>query len=95
MSLLEFETMNPYIIRKILKKRGTLFEEKEDYIVTEKKVRVSVNGKEVVNLYCTPSMVKELIIAFFLTEGIIKGTFCAEEIDIEYGDDITVDIPVE
>lgn len=87
--------MNPYITRKIVKKRGTLFEEKEDYIVTEKKVRVSVNGKEVINLYCTPSLVKELIIAFLLTEGIIKGEFCAEEIDIEYGDDISVDIPIE
>jgi len=87
--------MNPYTIRKILKKYGTSFEEIEDYIVIEKKVRVSVNGKEVISLYCTPSMIKELIIGFFLTEGIIKGEFCAEKINIKYGEDIMVDIPVE
>lgn len=87
--------MNPYALRKILKKHGASFEEIEDYIVVEKKVRVSVNGKEVISLYCTPSMIKELIIGFFLTEEIIKGEFCAEKINIEYGNDIMVDIPVE
>jgi len=87
--------MDQYIKRKVLKKFSSSFEEVEDYIAIEKKLRVSVNGKEVISLYCTPSMIKELVIGFFLTEGIIKGEFCAEKISVEYGEDIMVDIPFE
>ena len=85
--------MNPYIKRKILKKHGISFEDTEDCIAIEKKLRVSVNGKEFISLYCTPLMIRELIVGFFLTEGIIKGKFCADEINIKYGDEIIVGIP--
>jgi FdhD protein len=64
-------------------------------VAIEKKVRISVNGKEVISLYCTPLMIRELVVGLFLTEGILKGLFCAEKISIEYGDEITVDIPAE
>ncbi|MEW6215780.1 MAG: formate dehydrogenase accessory sulfurtransferase FdhD [Nitrospirota bacterium] len=85
--------MNPYIKRKIIKKHGTSFEDIEDYIAIEKKLRVSINGKEFISLYCTPMMIRELIVGLFLTEGIINGKFCADEISIKYGDEIIVDIP--
>ncbi|MEW6674943.1 MAG: formate dehydrogenase accessory sulfurtransferase FdhD [Nitrospirota bacterium] len=87
--------MNPYIKRKVLKKHGTSFEDIEDYIAVEKKLRVSVNGKEVINLYCTPSMIRELVVGLFLTEGIIRGELCADKMSIEYGDEIMVDIPAD
>ncbi|MEW6002441.1 MAG: formate dehydrogenase accessory sulfurtransferase FdhD [Nitrospirota bacterium] len=87
--------MNPYLKRKIVRKNNASFEEMEDFVAVEKKLRVSINGKEFISLYCTPSMIKELVIGFFLTEGIIKGEFCAEKINIEYNEDIMVDIPVE
>ncbi len=67
----------------------------EDRVAVEKKVRISVNGKEILRLYCTPSMVKELVVGLVMTEGIIRGNWCADRMSIEYGDDILVDIPAE
>ncbi len=84
--------MNPYIKRKIIKKQGTSSEELEDYVAIEKKLRVSVNGKKVITLYCTPLMIKELIIGLFLTEGILTNKISPDKINIIYGEDIGVDI---
>lgn len=67
----------------------------EDAVAVEKKVRVSVNGKEILRLYCTPHMVKELVVGLVITEGIIRGNWCSDRMSIEYGDDIHVDIPAE
>jgi FdhD protein len=88
--------MTSYIKRKILKKQDNSFGEIEDLIAIEKKLRISVNGKEVINLYCTPSMIRELVAGFFLTEGILGGKFCLDEIVIkDVGEDIVVDIQAE
>src|SRR4030065_2450299 len=87
--------MNPYIKRKIIKKQGTSSEELEDYVAIEKKLRVSVNGKKVITLYCTPLMIKELIIGLFLTEGILTNKISPDKIDIIYGEDIRADITAE
>jgi len=84
--------MNPYIKKKIIKKQGTSSEELEDYVAIEKKLRVSVNGKKVITLYCTPLMIKELIIGLFLTEGILTNKISPDKINIIYGEDIRVDI---
>lgn len=67
----------------------------EDLVAVEKRVKVSVNGKEVLSLYCTPHMVKELVVGLMMNEGIIRGNWCAERMGIEYGEEITVDIPAE
>jgi FdhD protein len=86
--------LDPFIKRIVLKKQGGFSAESEDYIATEKKLRVSVDGKELLSLYCTPLMVRELIVGFFLTEGVISGDFCLDTISIRFGEeDITVDIP--
>lgn len=85
--------MNLYIKKKITKIHGTSSAEIEDYIAVEKKLRVSVNGKEVISLYCTPIMIKELLIGLFLTEGISMNKIPLEAIKIVYGEDISVDIP--
>lgn len=85
--------MNPYIQKKIIKKQGTSFEEREDSIAVEKRLKVSVNGKDIITLYCTPLMIKELIVGLFLTEGIITEIH-PEGMKIEYGEEIRVDISV-
>lgn len=85
----------PFIKKMITRLHNASVEEIEDYVAIEKKVRISVNGKEVISLYCTPLMIRELVVGLFLTEGILKGLFCAEKISIEYGDEIVVDIPAE
>jgi FdhD protein len=87
--------MNPYIKRKIIKKQGTSSEELEDYVAIEKKLRVSVNGKKVITLYCTPLMIKELIIGLFLTEGILTNKISPYKIYVIYGEDIRADITAE
>ena len=85
--------MDAYRKRKILKKHAASFEEKEDYIAIEKKVKVAVNGKDFITLHCTPLMIKELIIGLFVTEGIIPEIH-PENIKIEYGEEVLVDISV-
>ena len=87
--------MDGFIKRKILKSTADSLEERDDLIAVEKRLRISVNGKEVLSLYCTPLMIRELVVGMFMTEDIIKGDWCAERISIKYGDDITVDIPAE
>ncbi len=87
--------MNGYVKRMILKNRGVVSEETEDIIAIEKRLRVSVNGTTVLSLYCTPLMVRELVVGMFMTEEIIRGGWCTDRMSIEYGEDVTVDIPAE
>lgn len=87
--------MERAIKRKVCKHTDGSFEYTEDLVALEKKVRISVNGKEVLSLYCTPHMVKELAVGLMMTEGIIRGNWCAERMAVEYGEEILVDIPAE
>ncbi len=87
--------MNGFIKRKIFKFTGDSFEEREDIIAIEKRIRILVNGREYMSLYCTPVMVRELVVGMISTENIIRGGWCAERISIEYGEEIVVDIPAE
>ncbi|MCC6347566.1 MAG: formate dehydrogenase accessory sulfurtransferase FdhD [Nitrospirales bacterium] len=87
--------MQSFIKRTIFKNAGETLQEQEDFVAVEKRLRVSVNGKELLSLYCTPMMVRELVVGMFMTENIIKGGWCAERMSIEYGDDVSVDIPAE
>lgn len=82
--------MYPYIKRKVIKRQGTFSEEIEDSIAVEKRLKVTINGKDFITLYCTPLMVKELITGLFLTEGLF--TEIPEEMSIVYGKEIMVDI---
>jgi FdhD protein len=85
--------MNPYIKRKIIKREDASFEEIEDYIALEKRLKISVNGKDFISLYCTPLMIKELVVGFLLTEGLITE-IPPEELRIEYGEEILVNISI-
>lgn len=87
--------MEQIVKRRICKHTDGSSEQIEDSLAREQKVRIAVNGREVVSLYCTPHMVRELVVGYVATEGIIKGGWCADRMSIEYGDDILVDIPAE
>lgn len=78
---------------KILKIRDGSAEEVEDIVAVEKKVRISVGGRYALSLYCTPMMVRELVVGVVHNEGLIDGEWCAERISMEYGEGILVDIP--
>ncbi len=83
------------IKREIIRFQKGQFSRVEDLIAVEKRIRVAVNGKEVLSLYCTPIMVKELVVGIFMTEGIIEGSWCIDRINIVYDDDVFVDIPAD
>jgi FdhD protein len=92
---LQFELkMNGYIKKRIYKITQDCREE-DDIIAIEKRLRILVNGREILKLYCSPLMIRELVAGFFMTEGIIEGSWCAERMEISYGDEIVVDIPAE
>ncbi len=67
----------------------------EDTVAEEKRLRILVNGKEALKMYCSPVMIRELVAGFLMTEGTINGNWCAERMSIQYGEDIIVDVPAE
>jgi len=77
----------------ILKIRESSAEEVDDFVAVEKKVRISVNGRHALSLYCSPQMIREFVVGVVFNEGLISGGWCTERLSIEYGDDINVDIP--
>ncbi len=71
-------------------------EEIEDLVAVEKKLIISVNGKSVLSLYCTPVMIRELVVGILMTEGIMgKGQWCADDIAISLGEEVTADIKAD
>jgi FdhD protein len=85
--------MDGFLKRKIYRNASDFLEERNDLIAIEKRLIISVNGKEVLSLYCTPLMIRELVVGIFMTEDIIKGEWCSDRMSIQYGEDIRVDIP--
>lgn len=87
--------MNPSIKRKIIKFQGTSSEEVEDHLAVEKKLVISVQGKKILSLYCTPMMVNELVAGLLMTEGVVSSKLSPEKMIIVDGDDITVDLSIK
>lgn len=92
--LLIGETMKTTGNWKIIKYKGTERIEVDDVVATEARLRVSVNGHEVLSLYCTPFMIRELVVGLLMTEGVAEG-ICTDRMSIQYGQDIEVDVPAE
>ncbi|HEC97151.1 MAG TPA: formate dehydrogenase accessory sulfurtransferase FdhD [Nitrospirae bacterium] len=67
----------------------------DDAVAVERRLRISVNGQEVLRLYCSPVKIRELVVGLFMTEGVIRGNWCAARMTVKYGRDILVDIPAE
>jgi FdhD protein len=84
--------MEPCVKRKVVKVVGSTSEQIEDLIAAERALIISVNNRKVLSLYCTPTLIKEFAVGFFLNEGIIKGHFCADAITIKYGDDMSIHV---
>jgi FdhD protein len=47
-------TIPSFVSRKILRKHSGSSEEADDFIAVERKLKISLNGKEVLSFYCTP-----------------------------------------
>ncbi len=77
---------------KIIKIHGSFQEEIEDFIAVEKKLNLSINDEHVITFLCTPLMIEELINGFILSEGIFKNKISREDMTIEYGDEININI---
>jgi FdhD protein len=85
--------MEAYENKRISKIKGNLTEDVDDPIAIEKRLRIFVNGQNLINLYCSPSMIRELVVGIVHNEGLISGEWCADRISIEYDEEIKVDIP--
>jgi FdhD protein len=85
--------MDPYKQKKIAKITGSSSEEIDDLIAIEKRLRIFVNGQNVLNLFCTPLMIRELVVGIIHNENLISGEWCADRMSIEYNGEIRVDVP--
>lgn len=74
--------MNPLIRKKIFKYQPEKCEQIDDSIAVEKKINIYVNDEEIVSLSASPFNIKELIVGFLMTEGILKGDWCPGKIMI-------------
>lgn len=75
--------MKPLENRKILRFKSDEIQQIEDTVAIEKKIKVYINNEEVVSLAASPIQIKELLIGFLATEGILKGEWCPEKMDIK------------
>ena len=87
--------MKLFIKRDIVKVTETGKKTVEDAIAVERRLRLLVNGEDVLSLYCSPSMIRELVTGLVMTEGIMEGSLCIERMSIEYNDEIIVDLPAD
>ncbi|MFZ5907748.1 MAG: formate dehydrogenase accessory sulfurtransferase FdhD [Nitrospirota bacterium] len=85
--------MDAYRNLTIIKNRGNEYHEVVDPVALETKVRITVQGEELLSLSCTPVMVRELITGFLVTEKILPDIASATAVRIQYGDDIFAEIP--
>lgn len=75
--------MEPLKRKKIIKYQSDKFQEIEDLIAVEKRIKIFVNDEEIISLAASPFQIKELITGFLMTENILKGDWCPEKILIE------------
>ena len=95
--------MNPSTKIKIIQYRNGLSSEASDDVASEKRLKLFSNNKEVLSLLCTPTMVKELIVGFSLSEGLLRhdngelqSAWCSERMEILWKDeDIEVHLPID
>ena len=87
--------IEPHKKVKILRIKENSAEELEDFVAIEKRVRISVNGRHLLSLYCSPFMVREFVAGVIYNEGLISGGWCADRISIEYGEEINADVPAD
>ncbi len=96
--------MNSFTKINIVKYRNELFSETIDNIASEKRLRIFSNNKEILSILCTPTMVKELVVGFGISEGLLidkshsgsQSGWCSERIEVFWKDeDIEVHLPID
>lgn len=87
--------IEPHRKIKIWRVKEGSADEVDDFVAIEKRVRISVNGRHLLSLYCSPFMVREFVAGVIHNEGLIAGGWCADRISIEYGDEINADVPAD
>jgi len=88
--------MESCALKDITKFKSNQIQKTNDIVAVEKKIKVYVNNEEVVSLSASPSQIKELVVGFLMTEGILKGDWCPEKISIEENEkDIIVKVALE
>lgn len=78
--------MNPNKSIKILRYQNKKIEELDDIIAIESKLRIFVNDEEIISISATPINIRELVLGFLMTEGILKGDWCPEKMSIEFNE---------
>lgn len=76
----------------ITRYQGTNCRQIEDYIAAEKKLKISVNRKNLLNLYCSPLMIKELVAGLLYTGGFAINKISPEQIRIADGKEIRANL---
>jgi len=85
--------MDVYRKIKIVKNRGSEYGEADDDVAVERKIGIISDGMVLLSLSCTPSMIRELVTGFLLTENILPDAAAASGVSIEYGEEISVVLP--
>ncbi len=87
--------IEPHKKVNILRVKEDSAKELDDFVAIEKRLRISVNGRHVISLYCSPFMIREFVAGVIYNEGLISGGWCADRMNIEYGDEINADVPAD
>ncbi len=87
--------IEPHKRLQILRVKENSVCETDDFVAIEKRVRILVNGRHLLSLFCSPFMVREFVAGVIYNEGLISGGWCADRMSIEYGNEITVDVPAD
>ncbi len=94
--------MRPSEKLEIIEYRDGSRTETTDTVASEKRLRIVSDRKEILNLLCTPTMVKELVVGFALSEGLLTDEssgnlhqeWCSERIELFWKEqEIEVTIP--
>jgi len=86
--------MRSYTKKTIIKYRNSSHKKVSDTVAVEKKLRIFLNGRETISLYCTPALIKELVIGLLVTEGILNDTISPDKISIQSRMDISARIDI-
>ncbi len=87
--------MHPSQKINIIEYRNGSFSETTDKVASEKRLTIFSDKKEILSLLCTPTMVKELVVGFALSEDLLSGNstaeigreWCSERIEIFWKED--------
>ena len=62
--------IEPHKTVKILRVKEDSVAEIDDFVAIEKRVRITVNGRHLLSLYCSPFMVREFVAGVIYNEGL-------------------------